>query len=155
MKIKLVLLLAALCAVTSSITAFAAEPKKKAEAEAPKSAAKKDEPKAKQDTYPLYGKVVAITSRTLTIVRSDAAEAEQSKYTINASTEYVDGDKPATIEAVKVGSWVGGSLKKAEGDGNDVVLKINVGVKQRSAKKASKAPKKKTDAKADTKKKAE
>jgi hypothetical protein len=153
MKIKRILLLAALCAVTSSITAFAAEPKKKAEA--PKSAAKKEEPKAKQDTYPLYGKVVTITSRTLTVVRSDAAEAEQSKYTINASTEYVNGDKPATIEAVKVGSWVGGSLKKAEGDGNDVVLKINVGVKQKAAKKASTTPKKKTDTKADTKKKAE
>ncbi len=149
------LLLAALCVVSSSITAPAAEPKKKAQAEAPKSAAKKDEPKAKQGTYPLYGKVVAITSRTLTVVRSDAAEAEQSKYAINAGTEYVDGDKPATIDAVKVGSWVGGSVKKAEGDGNDVVLKINVGVKQKSAKKASKAPAKKTEAKSVTKKKAE
>ena len=69
------LLLAVLCAVTSSITAYAAEPKKAAAAEAPKAAAKKGEPKAKQDTYPLYGKVVTITSRTLTIVRSDAAEA--------------------------------------------------------------------------------
>ncbi len=155
MKMKHMLLLAALCAVTSSITAHAAEPKKAAAAEAPKTAAKKGEPKAKQDTYPLYGKVVTITSRTLTIVRSDAAEAEQSKYAINASTEYVDGEKTATIEDVKVGSWVGGSVKKGEGDGNDVVLKLNIGVKQKSAKKASKAPKKKTAAKSESKKKAE
>jgi hypothetical protein len=155
MKLKHMLFLAALCAVTSSITAHSAEPKKAAAAETPKSTAKKGEPKAKQDTYPLYGKVVTITSRTLTIVRSDSPEAEQSKYTINASTEYVDGDKPATIEGVKVGAWVGGSVKKAEGDGNDVVLKLNVGVKQKSAKKASKATKKKTDAKSDAKKKTE
>ena len=98
---------------------------------------------------------MTITSRTLTIVRSDAAEAEQSKYAINASTEHVDGEKTATIEDVKVGSWVGGSVKKGEGDGNDVVLKLNIGVKQKTAKKASKAPKKKTAAKSESKKKAE
>jgi hypothetical protein len=149
------LILAAFIVVTSSTTAPAAEPKKAAAAETPKSAAKKGESKAKQDTYPLYGKVVAITSRTLTITRSEAAEAEQSKYNVNASTEYVDGDKPGTIEAVKVGLWVGGSVKKAEGDGNDTVLKLNVGVKQKSAKKAGKAPKKKTETKPDAKKKTE
>lgn len=155
MKLKHILILAALGTVVATSIADAAPPAKETAAEAKKAAPKKAEPKAKQDTYPLYAKVVAITSRTLTVVRSDSADAEQTKYTINASTEYVDEEKPTTIEAVKVGSWIGGTLKKAEGDGNDTVVKLNVGVKQRTAKKASKAPKKKTEAKSDTKKKSE
>ncbi len=139
------LILTALLAITSSTAVYAADSKKETASEASKSGAKKSDAKAKQGTYPLYGKVVAITSRTLTIVRSEAADAEQSKYAINASVEYVDGEKPATIDAVKVGSWVGGTLKKAEGDGNDIVVKLNVGVKQKTAKKGtttSKAKKK-------------
>lgn len=149
------LILAAFVVVTSVITTSAAEPKKAPAAESPKSAVKKGEPKAKSGTYPLYGKVVAITSRTLTIVRSDSPEAEESKYNLNSAVEYVNGDKPATFEDVKVGAWVGGTLKKAEGEGNDSVIKLNIGVKQKMTKKASKAPKKKAAPKADTKKKAE
>ncbi|GEP44117.1 hypothetical protein [Brevifollis gellanilyticus] len=154
---KLTLVLLAVFATFAALdSTHAADAKKAASAEAPKAAPKKGEAKAKQDTYPLYGKVVAITSRTLTIVRSDAADAPEVKFTVNASTEYVDEEKPVTIEAVKVGSWVGGSIKKAEGDGNDTVLKLNVGAKQRVAKKGTaKAPKKKAEAKTDAKKKAE
>ena len=155
MKLKYILILAVIGTVTSTSISDAAPPAKEAATEAKKAAPKKEEPKAKQDTYPLYAKVVTVTSRTLTVVRSDAADAEQTKYTINASTEYVDGEKVVTIDAVKVGSWVGGTLKKAEGEGNDTVVKLNVGVKQKTAKKASKAPKKKTDAKSDSKKKSE
>ena len=147
------LILTALFTLTSSIALNAADPKKETSPEASKSAAKKGESKTKQGTYPLYGKVVAITSRTLTIVRSDAADAEQSKYAINASVEYVDGDKPATIDSVKVGSWVGGTLKKAQGDGNDTVVKLNVGVKQKTANKGSSSSKAKS--KTETKKKTE
>jgi hypothetical protein len=103
----------------------------------------KSEPK--RDTYPLYGKVVAITTRTLTIVRSESAEAKESKYTVNSATEVVNGDKPATLKDVLVGRWVGGTLKKADGDGNDVAVKINIGVDQKKAapKSAKNTPKKK------------
>lgn len=129
-------------------------------ADAPKKApAKKTESKADQDTTPFYGKVTAITSRTLTIVRSESAEAAETKFSLNASTEYVNGDKPSSFEAVKVGAWVGGAVKKAEGDGNATVLKLNVGVKQKSAEKGkSKTPAKKKEEpkkKSDTKKKSE
>lgn len=114
--------------------------------------AKKKAP-AKGDTYPLYGKVVSLTSRTLTIVRSDNPEAEQVKFNVNASTEYVNGDKPATAEAVKPGSWVGGVVKKAEGDGNDTVTRLNIGVKQKTEEKGK--PKKPAKKKTEPKKKSE
>ncbi len=114
----------------------------------------KSEPKAKGATYPLYGKVVSITSRTLTIVRSNNEDAQQSKYTVNSATEYVNGDKPATAADVVPGKWVGGVLKKAEGDGNDVVVKINVGVKQREEDGKTGASKKTGPKKAEPKKSA-
>jgi hypothetical protein len=152
MKLKNLMFIVAFIASTQLATLQAAEPKKGTAAEASKDAPKKTAPKAETDTYPFYGKVVAVTSRTLTIVRSDAPEAEQSKYNLNASVEYVDGEKPATFESVKVGSWVGGSLKKNSGDGNDTVLKLNVGVKQKAAAK-KKATTKKTEAKPESKKK--
>jgi hypothetical protein len=129
-------------------------------ADAPKKApAKKSESKADQSTYPFYGKVTAITSRTLTIVRGESAEAAETKFSLNAATEYVNGDKPSSFEAVKVGSWVGGAIKKATGEGNDTVLKLNVGVKQKAAEKDKpKSPAKKKEEpkkKADAKKKSE
>jgi hypothetical protein len=128
-------------------------------ADAPKKApAKKTEAKADQDSYPFYGKVTAVTSRTLTIVRSANADAAETKFNLNASTEYVNGDKPSSIDAVKVGAWVGGAVKKAA-EGNDTVLKLNVGVKQKAAEKGkAKEPAKKKEEpkkKAETKKKAE
>jgi hypothetical protein len=141
MKSKFITYVLAIVAAVSVGNAFSAEKgKAKAEEKAPES---KAEPKAKRDTYPLYGKVVAITSRTLTIVRSNAADAKEAKYTINSATEIVNGDKAATAEDVKVGKWVGGLLKKAEGDGNDVVVKLNIAAKQ----KEDTAPKGKGDAK--------
>ncbi|MES2594713.1 MAG: hypothetical protein V4662_05235 [Verrucomicrobiota bacterium] len=156
MKLKLVLL-AVFAAFATVDSTHAADAKKATAAEAPKAAPKKAGAKGKQDTYPFYGKVVAITSRTLTIVRGEGAEAPEVKFTVNASTQYVDEEKPVTIEAVKVGTWVGGSLKKAEGDGNDTVLKLNVGVKQKAVgKKApAKSTKKKAEAQTEPKKKAE
>jgi hypothetical protein len=155
MKLKLVLL-AALVSFASLDAAQAAD-KKETPKKATADSTKKGEAKAKQDTYPFYGKVVAITSRTLTIVRSESAEAQETKFTVNSSTQYVDEDKPVTIEAVKVGAWIGGSVKKAEGDGNDTVVKLNVGVKQKAAAKkgAAKATKKKGETKTESKKKAE
>jgi hypothetical protein len=149
----LILIVAAFAASSASLTFGADDPKK-----AP---AKKTEAKAKGDVdaYPFYGKVVAVTARTLTIVRSDSPEAAQVKFNVNASTEYVNGDKPATVADVKVGTWVGGLVKKAASEGNDTILKLNVGVKQKAAAKApakKKADTKKPDAKkTETKKKSE
>ena len=145
MTSKLITYAIVLIAALSVSTTYSAE-KGKAKSESTASDSKsesKSEPKAKRDTYPLYGKVVAITSRTLTITRSNSDDAKESKYTINSATEIVNGDKAATIEDVKVGKWVGGTLKKAEGDGNDVVLKINLAAKQKEDKPAkAKSPKK-------------
>jgi hypothetical protein len=131
--------------------AYAApEPKAKAKAKAEELT---KEP-AKRDTYPLYGKVVAVSARLLTVVRSDNPEAKESKYAINTATEFVNGEKAATVDDVKVGKWVGGTLKKAEGDGNDTVVKINVAVKQKEAVKPSESKGAKGESKSPTKKKA-
>jgi hypothetical protein len=143
MKTKLILTLTALLAFSQApFTQAAEKPKAKADEKAPAKA----EAKPKEETYPLYGKVVAVTSRTLTIVRSESEEAKETKFSIGSSTEIVNGDKPATIEDVKVGQWIGGLVRKAAGDGNDFVTKINVGVKQKkSPGKETKATPKKTD----------
>lgn len=138
MKAKLLLVVAALAVFSAPELISADAPKK--------GPTKKTEAKADQDTYPLYGKVTAITSRTLTIVRSSGEDAAEAKFNLNASTEYVNGDKPSSFDAVKVGSWVGGSVKKATGEGNDTVLKLNIGVKQKGPGKPE-APKKKDSAK--------
>lgn len=151
MKAKLLLVVAVFAAFATPVLYGADAPKK-----AP---AKKSESKADQSTYPFYGKVTAITSRTLTIVRGESEEAAETKLNLNATTEYVNGDKPASFEAVKVGSWVGGAAKKATGEGNDSVVKLNVGVKQKAAAKDKpKSPAKKKEEpkkKADAKKKGE
>lgn len=127
------------------VAAFAVFSTPAVHADAPKKApAKKAESKADADTLPFYGKVTAVTTRTLTIVRGESAEAGETKMNLTSSTEYVNGEKPAAWEAVKVGAWVGGAVKKAADGGNDTVLKINVGVKQKAAEKGkSKTPSKK------------
>lgn len=154
MKLKLISLAIAMIATFPVSSAYAAE-KGKAKSDAKPAESKpaddKSEAKPKRDTYPLYGKVVAITSRTLTIVRSNADDAKQSKYTINSATEIVNGDKAATVDDVKVGKWIGGSLKKAEGDGNDIVLKINIAAKQKEEGEAKGKGESKSSKKAATK----
>ncbi|MFM7603834.1 MAG: hypothetical protein ACKO8Z_01390 [Prosthecobacter sp.] len=115
-------------------------PKKSApkEAAAKKEGGKKESAKkaANVETIPFYGRVVTVTTRSITLVRSDAADAPEVKFAVNASTEYVNGDKPSSIDAVKSGAWVGGAAKKAA-EGNDVIVKLNVGVKQKTKGKAS------------------
>ncbi len=152
MKTALIHKVTILLIITFSLPLLAAD---KPKAKASEKPAAKTEPKAKEDTYPLYGKVVTVTSRTLTVVRSENEEAKEAKYSIGSSTQVVNGDKPATIEDVKIGQWVGGSVKKATDGGNDFVTKINVGVKQKKspgktgaskAKKESTTPKKKEKA---------
>jgi len=143
MKIALRFLVVAFAVLAVSAVNAADTPKKAPAKDAPakKEAAKKA---TNGDTLPFYGKVVSITSRTLTIVRSDAADAPEVKFAVNASTEYVNGDKPSSIDAVKPGAWVGGAAKKAA-EGNDVIVKLNVGVKQKAKGKAPAKSKGKTE----------
>lgn len=143
MKIALRFLVVAFAVLAVSSVNAADTPKKAPAKDAPakKEAAKKA---TNGDTLPFYGKVVSITSRTLTLVRSDAADAPEVKFAVNASTEYVNGDKPSSIDAVKPGAWVGGAAKKAA-EGNDVIVKLNVGVKQKTKGKAPAKGKGKTE----------
>lgn len=121
-------------------THAADSPKKSAPKEAPvkKESGKKEAAKkaANAETIPFYGKVVAVSARSITLVRSDAADAPEVKFAVNASTEYVNGDKPSSIDSVKPGAWVGGAAKKAA-EGNDVIVKLNVGVKQKAKAKTT------------------
>ena len=143
MKIALRFLVVAFAVLAVSSVNAADTPKKAPAKDAPakKEAAKKA---TNGDTLPFYGKVISMTSRTLTIVRSDAADAPEVKFAVNASTEYVNGDKPSSIDAVKPGAWVGGAAKKAA-EGNDVIVKLNVGVKQKTKGKAPAKGKGKTE----------
>ena len=96
--------------------------------------------KPKKDTYPLYGEVVAVTPKLLTI--KGGKDKPDRKFDITADTKIVDADKDAKIGDIKVGRKVGGLVKKAE-SGNPTVLKINVGVSQEAKpKKAEDAAKK-------------
>jgi len=143
MKIALRFLVVAFAVLVVSAVNAADTPKKAPAKDAPakKEAAKKA---ANGDTIPFYGKVISITARTLTLVRSDAEGAPEVKFAVNASTEYVNGDKPSSIDAVKPGAWVGGAAKKAA-EGNDVIVKLNVGVKQKAKGKAPAKGKGKTE----------
>jgi hypothetical protein len=107
-----------------------------AEAEKGKTTAKGKAPskgKAKGNTYPLYGEVVSVTTKTLTIKGGEGKE--DRKFTISSTTKIHNDGKPATIEDVKVGKKVGGSVEKE----TDKLLSLNVGAAQSAAK--PKAPK--------------
>ena len=127
MKLKYILFLVALTVATPGIHLGAAESKAPAAAEGSKPAAKK----APKNTYPLYGKIVEANAKTLTIVRSDAPDAEKRQYALTSETEIVHGDKAIASDELKPGLWVGGLLKKSEGEGKDIVLRVNTGVKQK------------------------
>ncbi|MDB6139189.1 MAG: hypothetical protein JWO94_2261 [Verrucomicrobiaceae bacterium] len=129
-------------AVTLMFTPAQAAKPKAPPADAPAPAAPAE--KAKKDTYPLYGEVVAVTPKLLTT--KGGKGKEDHKFDITADTKIVDGDKAATLADIKVGKKVGGYVKKAEGAGNPTLLKINVGVAQEAKPKKADdgaAPKKK------------
>ncbi|MEY4483802.1 MAG: hypothetical protein RL693_1254 [Verrucomicrobiota bacterium] len=110
-------------------------------------ASEKDEAAPKKNTYPLYGQVVSANTRTLTIKGGEGKE--DRKYSVNASTVIMKGDKPAAVEDIKEGQWIGGLLEKSA-EGNDKVLKLNLAVKQKEAKSEEK-PEAKPVAKTETK----
>lgn len=141
MKLKHILFLVALTAATPVTHLGAAESKAAPAAEGAKPAAKK----APKNTYPLYGKIVEATAKTLTIVRSDAPDAEKRQYALNSDTELVNGDSAITSDELKPGLWVGGLLKKSEGEGKDIVIRVNTGVKQKG--KTAAEPKAQAEAK--------
>lgn len=128
MKSKLLTSLVTALVALSLGSAHAADKAKSKPAETPAAGSKTDAT-AKRDTYPFKGKVVEVTPRTITIVRSEKEDAKQAKYSTGTSTEYVNGDKAATAADVKVGKWISGLIKKAEGNGNDTMVKINVAAK--------------------------
>jgi len=122
-------------AVALALTpAQAAKPKApETPAAAPTKTAEPAAEKAKRDTYPLYGEVVAVTPKLLTI--KGGKGKEDRKYDITADTVIHAGDKSATIADVKVGRKVGGLLKKSGGKGNDTVVKLNTDVAQEITRK--------------------
>lgn len=143
-----------LCLITlASVGLVAAAPKEEPSAEQPKSAAPK-KAKAKSDSYPLWGEVVAVTTRTLTIKGGEGKE--DRKFTITAETKIHNDGKPATLEDIKVGRKVGGSVQKVA-EGNPKMLSINVGAAQEASKSKKAAAKKagETEKSGATKKQAE
>lgn len=115
-------------------------------AERPKSAektaesAKKEETKgeAKKDHYPLYGQIVSITSRTLTIKGGEGKP--DRKFDITKNTVIKKDDKAATTKDAMEGQWVGGYVKKTGGQGNDEILSLNLSPKQKEVKSEEKKP---------------
>lgn len=131
---KLQLFLLAAWVVMSPCDPARAQEAGAASAESPQTA----QPKAQRATYPLYARVVGITPQTLSVARSGKADAKVVDFTLHAGTQFVNGDQAVTIHAVKVGAWIGGSVKKAADGGPDMLMKVNVGVKQREAHASSK-----------------
>jgi hypothetical protein len=152
MKTKFILPMASVLAFLTIGTVQAAPKKSEAKAEAPATPAKNEAKGAKRDTYPLWGEVVAVNAKSLTIKGGEGKE--DRKYAISTDTKIHNNGKPATVEDIKVGKKVGGLIKKADGD--DQMVSINVGVKQERAEGADKkAEGKKPAEEAKAKKKAQ
>ncbi len=141
--------LASVLAIIFSLGVSQAAPKKPAASEDAKPAAdaKAEKPATTRNTYPLYGVVVAVSPRVLTI--KGGVDKPDRKYTINTETTFNNAGKAATIDDVVVGKKVGGLIEKSE-TGNDKIIKINVGVSQEATPKKPKADASKKSAK-DTK----
>ena len=109
-------------------------------AEKPAESSKKEEPKgeAKKDHYPLYGQIVSITSRTLTIKGGEGKP--DRKFDITKDTVIKKDDKAATAKDATEGQWVGGYVKKTGGQGNDEILSLNLSPKQKEVKSEEKKP---------------
>ena len=102
----------------------------------PAAPAEKKAPAA-DTTYPLRGQVVSVTETLLTIKGGEGKK--DRTYDMTKETKIVNGDAPAALADVKPGLTVGGLLSKSA-QGNDKVVKINVGVKQKGAPKGEAKP---------------
>lgn len=97
-------------------TACAAEPS------APKPA------KSARDTYPLYGRVVSINSKTL-VIKGGKGKPDRT-FALSPDLAIKKDEKPATLTDVVAGQWVGGSVRKTV-NGPPLVEKLNLSVKQK------------------------
>jgi hypothetical protein len=97
-------------------TACAAEPP------APKPA------KAPRETYPLYGRVVSINSKTL-VIKGGKGKPDRT-FALSQNIAIKKDEKPATLADVVAGQWVGGSVRKTA-SGPPLLEKLNLSVKQK------------------------
>lgn len=97
---------------------------------------KADKATAVVKAIPFYGEVAAVDAAAKTVTIGE------NVYQITDTTVIHNADKPAKLEDVVAGKKIGGNYKTVEG--KKEIVKLNVGVKQDSAKPA---PKAKTDSK--------
>jgi hypothetical protein len=92
---------------------------------------KADKATAAVKAVPFYGEVAAVDAAAKTVTIGE------NVYQVSATTVIHNADKPAKFEDVVVGKKIGGNYKTVEG--KKEIVKLNVGVKQESAKPAPKA----------------
>lgn len=127
---KIFNILSIAAAFTLTVPAFAKDAAKKEAAAVVKPAEKKEEAK-KTDHLPLYGEIVSITDKLLTV--KGGKDKPNREFVIDAETKITKDEKPATVKDAKEGQWVGGSYKKGEKE--NVLLSLNLSAKQKEEKK--------------------
>ena len=141
---KFLNILSIAAAFTLTVPVIAKDAAKKEAAPAAKPTEKKEETK-KMDHLPLYGEVVAITDKLLTV--KGGKDKPDREFVIDAETKITKDEKEATVKDATVGQWIGGSYKKGEKE--NTLLSLNLSAKQKEVKKAEEkkpatpAPKKK------------
>ena len=84
--------------------------------------------KPPRETYPLYGKVVSISSQALVIKGGKGKPDRQ--FTLGRTTQISKDNKPATLAQVVPGQWVGGLVRRTV-TGPHLLEKLNLSVKQK------------------------
>ncbi|QIF04801.1 hypothetical protein [Roseimicrobium sp. ORNL1] len=84
--------------------------------------------KAPRETYPLYGRVVSISSQTL-VIKGGSGKPDRS-FALSPNLTIKKDEKPATLADVVAGQWVGGSVRKTA-TGPPLLEKLNLSVKQK------------------------
>jgi len=122
-----------------SHSALAQAKKKPAEADKPAAEAPKAAPGAKANAdkpIPMYVHADEIDAKAKTITQV-TKEGKKGVNTVTASTEIMNGDKPAKFEDIKVGEYVSGLRKKTGENAYEVVKITKFGPK--AAKPAAEA----------------
>jgi hypothetical protein len=117
---KVLFTLTLVCALTLGGHSAFAQAKKKAPAAAP--AAEAPKAATADKPIPMYVRAdeIDVAGKTITQVNKDG---KKSKNSVTATTEIMNGDKPATLADIKVGDYVSGNRKKT-GDGTYDIVKI-------------------------------
>jgi hypothetical protein len=84
--------------------------------------------KAPRETYPLYGKVVSINSKTL-VIKGGKGKADRT-FALSPNLAIKKDEKQATLADVVAGQWLGGSVRRTT-SGPPLVEKLNLSVKQK------------------------